>query len=283
MTPAELEERKKGIGGSEIAAILGLDRFSGPLDVYLSKVGDWTRAPSPDLERGTFLEQGIIDWYAHRVGGEIVRGRAVTHPIDSHLRCTPDAFDVSVPAIANCDAGRLVSIKSPRRGGETPDGHVLQLQYEDAICAAIGSRFVPTHHLVALIDGDLRITEVERDLDLQEELLSFADAWWRKHVVARVPPPLDGSDGASRWIRERFPRDMSPIRKATLDESVRLHRLRGAEETLAAAEAEYEVARQFVEESIGEAGGLECEAVGRVTWRVTKAGKRSFLTKWGVK
>ena len=35
-----LQERRRGIGGSEAAAILGLSPWATPLDVYLDKIGE---------------------------------------------------------------------------------------------------------------------------------------------------------------------------------------------------------------------------------------------------
>ena len=39
-----LRERRRGIGGSDIGAILGLNKYRSPLDVYLDKIGDADRA-----------------------------------------------------------------------------------------------------------------------------------------------------------------------------------------------------------------------------------------------
>lgn len=278
LTAEQLAERKKGIGGSEIAAVLGLDRFRGPLDVYLSKVGEWDVAVGPDIERGTFLEDGIANWYAHRVSCRLMMTPgAQVHPTLPHLRCTPDRF-------ASYELGqRLVSIKVPRFAGETPEGHILQVQWEDAICSA---RDIPLHaaaHLVSLADGDLRIVDVERDVELQKWLLDYGDAWWTRHVVAGVPPPLDGTEGAGRWLKQRFPRNSKPMRPATLDETLALMDLRDAEAAFDAANEAFEVAAQKVKEAVGEAGGIESEVIGRVTWKANARGIRTFKTNWSNK
>lgn len=287
LTPAQLEERKKGIGGSEIAAIFGLDRFRGPLDVWLSKVGEWDAVVGPDIERGNFLEDGIANWYAHREKVLAIGAiGARVHSTRPFARCTPDRIAEVEPVdgAQHPTSERLVSIKSPRRAIETPEGHVLQLQWEDAICASNGDHWLPTFHLVSLEDGDLKIVPVERDVELQKWLLDYAEDWWTRHVVAGVPPPLDGTEGAGRWLKKRFPRSTNaPARMATLDESVALMELRVAEEAFDAASKSFEVAAQKVKEAVGDAGGIESAVVGKVTWRSDRNGKRTFKTNWSKK
>lgn len=284
LTVEQLTERKKGIGGSEIAAVLGLDRFRGPLDVYLSKVGEWETAIGPDIERGTFLEDGIANWYAYREGVKVFAVGPMIHRTMEWARCTPDR--TAIVGEGYVQSNRLVSIKVPRYAGETPEGHILQLQWEDAVlCSAPAqaAALVPTMHLVSLADGDLRIVPVERDVELQKWLLDYGDAWWKRHVVAGVPPPLDGTEGAGRWLKQRFPRNSKPMRPATLDETLALMDLRDAEAAFDAANEAFEVAAQKVKEAVGEAVGIESEVVGRVTWKANAKGVRTFKTNWSNK
>jgi predicted phage-related endonuclease len=133
-------------------------------------------------------------------------------------------------------------------------------------------------HLVALIDGDLRVYPVEADVEVQTDLLSFAAKWWARHVDGKQPPPLDASEGAKAWVRRRFPRDTQPVRKASMLEESLLLDLQEAEHWRDVALEGYEAKRRLVEEAIGNAGGLTGVA-GRVTWRGGKRG-RTFLTRW---
>lgn len=288
---AWLDARRLGLGGSEISAVLGLDPFRGALDVWLNKVEGYDQPDSPDMERGRFLEQGIIDWYCHRerdAYGDPVIVRTVKSVFNGDLvhpngiaRCTPDG-------LVNLELGvfRDLSIKAPRRGGDNWGEHggtkvpmyaAVQLQWEDAVlCANAGSLlFHPTMHLAAMVDGDLRVYTVERDLDFQRELLEAGLAWWQKHVVGKVPPELDGGDGAHAWLRRRFPKSNQTSRPATLPEEVLLAQLSEAAKAFDVAERLRAVARQRVEEAIGEAGGIDGVST-RVTWRARRDGVRVF-------
>ncbi len=290
---AWLDERRKGIGGSEISAILGLDPFRGPLDVYLAKVEGHDSPDNPDMERGRFLEGAVADWYAHREGVSPSGNAGVAwHPVTDFqtthpngiARCTPDRLIWLEPGVV-----RDLSIKAPRRGGDQWGEHsgshripaycATQLQWEDAVLTAAnpGTLMHPLMHLAALVDGELRIYHCERDTELQALLLTEAEKWWQKHVVGKVPPELDDGDGAKQWLRRRFPKDLQPVRAASLEEEVLLAQLSEAAKALAGAEKAYEIERRRTEEAIGEAGGIEGSAA-RVTWRATgKNGTRRFL------
>lgn len=295
-TAAQLEARRTGIGGSEIAAVLGMDPFKGPLDIYLTKVEGYEQPDNPDMERGRYLEPGIAEWYGHRENVRVRRDLSTIH-INATGRvgaftaafCTPDAF--AFPMNGDLEPQRLVSIKAPRFGhdwGETGGQHVplhyvLQLQWEDMILATHAEPIADPFHLVAFVEGDLRIYPIARDRELQQWMLDAARRWWVDHVEAKKPPPLDGSAGAAAWLRRRFPRDTQPLRPATLDEQVLMMELRQAETDLELTEKIYGVKRQKLEQAIGVAAGIEAPAIGRITWRADKNGKRSFKPKWSTK
>lgn len=279
----QLEARRNGVGGSEAPAVLGCHPFLSPIDVYAAKVEGFRPEMNADMERGHFLEDGIARWYAHREKVELASPTTTRHATNVHAFCTPDRFTVDPEKVA-----RNVSIKSPRQAGDNwggrgsnrvPDYCVLQLQWEDAILASQGIALDPVSHLVALLDGDLRIYEVGRDVELQGWMLEHVTAWFRRHVLTKTPPPIDGSDGAKAWLRRRFPKSVAPVLKATVEDEGLLAALKLEETALATAEGGYALARAKVEERIGEADGIE-GAFGRVTWRSNKAGKRQFLTRW---
>jgi len=264
-----------GMGGSEIAAVLGESVFASPFDVYLSKPPHcWRKEETEDMRRGSFLEPGIGAWYSDRFGVRLDKGVTVRHPKHSWALCTPDF-------IAD---GKLVSIKSPRRGGDNwgPNGsgifpleYRLQMQWEHAIWAPRSSDI----DLAALVDGDLRVYTIQADAELQGWMLEYAGKWWQRHVVAQVPPPMDGSSQASAWLKKRFPVDLEPVRKASLREDVTMLELARAEASAERWEAEAETLRLRLKDSMGTVAGIESPA-GRITWKADKNGKRTFKTKW---
>ena len=281
LTTEQLAARRLGIGGSEIAALLGEDQFSGPLDVWLSKVHGWVRPENEDMRRGTHLEAGIAEWAAERMGWDERTPGSVLHATCPVARCTPDRL-----VCGDTGPQALLSIKAPRRGGwhwgedgssDVPPGYALQLQWEHS-CVSSREPVSSTLYLAALLDGDLRIYKLAADIELQAWMLEYAVAWWRTYVEPAKEPPLVGA-GARAWLRTKFATSRAEVRAATPSEDVTMLRLREAERVAARAEEDAEAARLELMQAIGSAGGLESPA-GRVTWRADKNSKRIFRAKW---
>jgi putative phage-type endonuclease len=77
-----LRERRRGIGGSEAAAILGLSPWATPLDVYLDKIGEGEDVEETEaMYFGTILEGVVADEFSRRTGLKVRRRNALlTHP-----------------------------------------------------------------------------------------------------------------------------------------------------------------------------------------------------------
>lgn len=274
LTEEQLELRRGHIGGSEIAAILGFSPFQTPLDVYISKVDGYRQPSSVDMERGEYLEDGLLRWYAKRKEVELERPGTLV----AGLACaTPDALALT------STARRVVEAKCPRRafGWEDgpPEGYQIQAQWTHRVVAATWPVVDPTIHVVALLDGELRVFPLEADAAFQADLISFAESWWERHVVAKNPPPIGGDESARAWLLRRFPRNTNPVRQATPWEDVRMLELKHAEEQETRAIDEAETIRNELRQAIGEASGIESPA-GRITWKADRNGKRSFRATW---
>ena len=72
-----LEARRKGLGGSDIAAIMGISKWSTPRDSYLEKQGVAVDEDNNAKERGRILETAIAQWYAEKNGFEIEAGTPI--------------------------------------------------------------------------------------------------------------------------------------------------------------------------------------------------------------
>lgn len=282
LTAEQLERRKAGIGGSEIAAVLGESRFATPFDVWLSKTQGWVTEETEDMRRGSFLEDGIARWYASRYGieGKLVEPGTTVHATRPIALCTPDR-------IVGGLARRLVSIKAPRRGGDlwgepgtdhVPPEYLLQLQWEHAICSSHGA-LSDEMHLAALVDGDLAVYITQADRELQAWMLDYAEQWWARHVVGGEQPSLDGSSQAKEWLKSRFPKDAGEVREATARETRLLVELQLAEGEADKWAGEVETLKSELKLSMGTAARIEAPC-GTASWKTNVRGVRSFTTKF---
>jgi putative phage-type endonuclease len=78
-----LADRRSGIGGSDVAALVGADPKKGPLDLFLEKMGQAKELPEdlPVLERGRMLEPIVAKKYQKDTGRKLVRVKEMLrHP-----------------------------------------------------------------------------------------------------------------------------------------------------------------------------------------------------------
>src|SRR5690349_18206306 len=102
-----LEQRRLGIGGSDVAPILGLSKWASPLDIYLRKRGEQPEQDDNEaMLWGRALEPVIRQQYAERTG-RIVRvpEAALVHPQLTFARANLDGVT---------DDGRVVEVKTAR-------------------------------------------------------------------------------------------------------------------------------------------------------------------------
>lgn len=286
LTQEQKSIRLTGTGGSEIGSVAGVNPWSSAFDIYLAKVDGFEAEQNEAMERGTFLEDGVARWYAHRTGSRFAPDPGtIRHAANPYALCTPDRL------VCTAEGGfRDLSIKvpGPTFGRETwgdagtddvPLYYLLQLQWELGILDSLGFPLVEEHHLAAPVDGLLRIYVIRRDPEVFADLLAINDAFWANHVLPRVPPPLDDSEGAGRWLSRKFPRHREPLRASTIGEAALALALLEAETKADAAKAEHEAAKNRIKEAIGDAAGIQ-GPFGTVTWRADRNGKRSLKTSW---
>ena len=100
MTEEEWEnERRKALGGSDMAVVLGMSPFEGTrLSVYNEKIGKKAVEPMSDKTRvifdsGHFLENMVADLFSYRMGYETYEVKAMfEHPRHPYLRGNIDRF-----------------------------------------------------------------------------------------------------------------------------------------------------------------------------------------------
>ena len=269
-----LATRKTGIPASDAAAILGLSPWKSPLDVWLEKTGRATiQEIAPEREDlfflGHQLEPAIAAMYSRKTGRELLqvqenRGllRHQKHPI---VIGTPDRLVVG-----------------ERRGVELKSEVAFMDRFGDP-----GTDDVPMYYAVqcaqymaitdfdawdiALLHGGAKfaIYTLERNRDMERDLVEFIVEWWHRHVVANVAPEIDGSESATRYLANEFRKNVRPLEKATdaeEDLAIELGKLR---ENLAIAEGIKSLFENRIRKAIGDREGF-FGSFGRVTWKKSK-------------
>ena len=264
MTP----DRTKSIGGTDISAILGLNPYKTALDVWLEKRG----LSDPVIESramriGKRMEPVLLAEYEDETGRHAESWQQhLKHEEFEFLTGTPDAIVTSEPRGVELKTAGLRQID---RWGEPGTDHVPEEYLIQCSWYMMLSNF-ELWDLAALLGGqDFRVYQIARNPELEAIMCEDALAFWSSHVIADVPPELDGSESARRYVERQYRRNVQPLRQATLTEVPLLERLVDARLRWAAIEEEKERCETIVKAAIGDTDGLEW-VNGKVTWKATK-------------
>lgn len=86
--------RQTRIGGSEVAAILGLSPWQSPFSLWHAKRNGWTTDSNAAMEWGSRVEPALLDWYFDHVGTQRGTGGTYVHAGRSWQLANPDALDL---------------------------------------------------------------------------------------------------------------------------------------------------------------------------------------------
>ncbi len=209
LTPEQREQRRHGIGSSDIPAIVGVSPHAAPIDVYLDKLGLSEREDSDPKDLGNEFEEAIAQRYARRTGAELYETHETAiHPSHPWALATPDRL--AYTGQAQGVEIKLVGAPMLHLWRDGLAAHVqVQVQWQLEVLD------MERWDVAALLGGtDFRIYPVERDRELGGDLLDLGRAFWEEHVLARKPPPVSGED-ARRLAQLRYPMSLGDLAPAT--------------------------------------------------------------------
>lgn len=253
MTSAErlewLKTRQTGIGGSDVAAILGLSRYKSALDVYNDKVGEVSDSEQSQAAYwGTQLEGIVAKEFQKRTGMKVQKvnsqlsrdgwmhaniDRAVVNPeISGNVRVLDEAKQAETGRMLTTDA--ILECKTASAfiagawgdtqeyeiiRGEIVTEHVIPEYYETQVQWYMGITGAKICYVAALLGGqDFRIYAVPRNDELISVLQDKCREFWTTYVVPRVKPdPVTIADAYKLW-----PRDTDGMVEASPDDAVNI-------------------------------------------------------------
>jgi len=195
------ELRKKGIGGSEVAAILGMDDFSSPYRVWLDKTGrESSSVENKYTESGLILESAVAEFFERRTKYRIIKASAnqktVVHPDYPFVLGTPDRLYMETSKIGKS----VLECKTTQYTyDDVPDKWFMQLQWYLGILGLMSGAIAWLEHGL-----DFKYKEYEFDREFFEYMLTRVRAFWFDHVVKNVPPePINSTDIERMFARHR--------------------------------------------------------------------------------
>lgn len=195
-----LEHRRRGIGGSDAAAIAGLSRWRSPVAVWLEKTGQIEpEEPGEAAYWGTVLEDLIAREFSTRTGKKVKRRLAILqHPDYPFMLANVDRLVVGEKAGLECKTTGEYR-KAEWEDDRIPDEYILQCQHYMAVTG------YPRWYIAVLIGGNkFRWKVIERDEEIINYLIKIESDFWRL-VENRTPPEMDGSQSSAEVLKLLYP------------------------------------------------------------------------------
>lgn len=203
---AWLEARRKGIGASEIAAVLGISPWESPFSLYWRKVNGWDFEPSAEMEWGNRLEDAVAQKYADDHGCALAPGQLEQHPVYDWMLATPDRYvDDRTRGIQPSRLLELKTAHSTAEGwGESGTGDV-PVHYRAQVLWQMAVTDIEPCDIAVLIGGsDYREYTVQwdqRDIDTMFE----HGRRFMARLEAGDPPPLDDHHATLTTVKRLHP------------------------------------------------------------------------------
>lgn len=198
-------ERAKFIGGSDIAAVVGLSPWKSPVALYDAKVGGREQAPANVTvkRRGHVWERVVADMVVERFAeeGRVVKVLSTNERVqDEEIPYFAAEIDMiieldSVPT--NVEIKTVHPFKAKEWGDELSDE--CPPHYAAQALWGLGITGRKTCIVAALIGADeLRIYPIERDEPTIDWLRARARDFWELNVLPRIPPAPQSPEDLAR-------------------------------------------------------------------------------------
>ncbi|SJZ38291.1 YqaJ viral recombinase family protein [Garciella nitratireducens] len=209
-----LSYRRLGCGGSDAAAIAGVNPWKSPISVYFEKIGE-----APEIEEnermywGNVLEDVVAKEFAKRTGFKVQRRNAMyQHKEHEFMLANVDRVyikDGHVAGILECKTTNEYS-KDQWEDDKIPNHYYLQVQHYLAVTG------FQEAYIAALIGGNKFVyKKINRDEELIEYLIKIEADFW-KMVQDKTPPAMDGSSDADNILSYLYP-ESEPEKEIHLD------------------------------------------------------------------
>ena len=246
--------RAHGLGGSEIAAVLGLSPFESRYSLWHRKanlIGPVEE--SPEMEWGTRLEDAVAGKYRdeHREL-HVLKPGTYRHVDRPWQIANPDGLSWHVDLGVSEEPIGLLEVKTSPFGDNWGDAGTdeIPVHVRAQVLWYLDTFGLPFGHVVVLISGlDYREYVVEYDAD-EAKLLRDSAQEFLATIDAGTPPPIDDHEATYRAVREMHP-DIEPVSHELSDAVARDFLSARAE--LGAAKALEQKARSAVADEMGNA------------------------------
>jgi putative phage-type endonuclease len=181
-------DRQGFLGSSDAAAVLGLSRWSTPLQVWAEKTGQIEPKDISDklaVRLGVALEQTVADLFMEETEKRVFKvSENQVHPNYPFITCQIDRRVVGEDALLECKTCSAWKAKE-WEGEEIPQEYIVQVQHQLAVTGK-------AYGYIAVLIGnqDFKWKRIDRDDKAINEMISREVTFWNDYVIPKVMPAV---------------------------------------------------------------------------------------------
>ena len=278
-----LEYRQKGIGGSDISAIVGINPWKSALAVYYEKTEKVPELEAENLpaELGLFLEPFLSikleKWLLENEGVERSvwkESYILQHPTNPIALANLDGYLLSSPT----DVYAIVEFKTTSernylqwKDENLPSQYYLQIQWYLYVTNC------KKCYLAFLIGNNkFNVTIIERNNEVIEQMVEKANYFWKNFIEKKVPPAPSGDDSSKEILDKMYKAEEGKeiILENKLVDSVKT--ILDLKKKVTEMTQEIESNQQLIKAEMGTATLAHCGDYV-ITWKETS--KKEYLCK----
>lgn len=266
-------QRGKGIGGSDISAILGYSQYSSPYKIYADKVGIGERFEGNlATELGTFLEPFIRTKFCGLM--------KIKENIDATVIEVPYVLESKEFYFARANLDGIVAINGEYcvleiktasemstdkwKDDEVPDEYYFQVQWYMAITG-----FKKAYICYLIGNRKIDYKEIPRNEEIIERMMKDAKLFWEENVLKKEPPMFSWQD---KEAIEALYSEENPGETINIEDEEIINiisKWRKLEEQKKKIDQEIEECKNIVKATVGNAETAYC-GTAKITWKTQK-------------
>ena len=253
------EERRKYIGGSDIAAVMGMSRWKTPLKLWLEKTGECEPVDLSKVEAvqlGSELEEFVAQKFSKETGKQVRKqSKMYVHKDYPFMIAHVDRLITGTDEILECKT--CGSHKKDEWEDESiPQEYVLQVIWY------LGITGKKKAYIAVLIGGQsFKYKMIEFDKELFETMVDMAKDFWNC-VQTKTPPALTPDDNT--LLSEIFAKPNEEIIE-NQDIEEKVTKLQQVKDDISTLETEQKMLEAEIKNVIGDHFGVVTNKF-KVTW-----------------
>ena len=277
-------DRNAGIGGSDIAAILGMSPYKSALELWAEKVGH-TQSGNKDaihLRFGHHVEPFVAKEFERLTKLHTVEHPdAIYHPDNSFMYAHVDRFVVAdewelavvdgavvAKSLLECKTASVFNKDEWGQAGtdEIPKAYLLQCIWYMAITGCSSA-----HVAVLIGNSDFRIYQINRQEQLERMVIDQAKRFWFDHVLEGKPPKPQSTNDLKLLYPQSTKGQAIEASASVLDA---FQNLRKVQEDAKNLEVKAELIKTQIMAEMGEAELIAHQGQVLATWKTPKPTQR---------